>query len=75
MNQFRYKLKFACFQLPLVVADAIDNRRHCTANRRILITRHAAKRTQMLRHFLAWVARSAGIAIADGISSAAVLCG
>jgi hypothetical protein len=57
MNQFRYKLKFACFQLPLVVADSIDNRRHCTAESRILITRHAAKRTQMFRHFLAWVKR------------------
>jgi hypothetical protein len=59
MSRIRYALKSALFQTPLIVKDAIDNRLHTTADSRILITRHSAKRAHTFRDFLAWVVREA----------------
>jgi hypothetical protein len=57
MRRLRLAVKLAVRQLPYRVRDHVLNRRHATADRRFLITHHAANKPYFYHHFLDWVAR------------------
>ena len=55
MNTARLHMKSAACLGPYKVLDAFHNALHCRGDKRILITRHAAKATPSYRDFFAWI--------------------